>query len=320
MPAWMPPDLVLLDTRCPLPLDRPFTRHQAIQAGVSRWQLARLVERGLVRQLLHGVFAAAQVSDCLELRAAALSMIVSDACIVTDRTAAWLHGVDILPRSSLVAMPPLQVYNRAGSRLRRAGVSSGTRQLTDSDVMVVNGVLVTTKLRTALDLGRSLWRFDALAALDGFLAAGVEHEELLSQVERFKGDRGVVQLRTLAPLADGRSESPAESALRLHWIEAALPAPDLQIWVHDDFGRERFRVDIGLEVITYGAEFDGEEFHGPERQAYDEDRRTWLREERGWTIDVFRKGELYAPGSDPGPRLRAGFEAARRRHGAWSRR
>lgn len=87
MPAWMPPDLLLLDARCPLPLDRPFTRQQAAQAGVSRWQLARLVERGLVRQLLHGVFAATQVSDSLELRAAALSL-VSDACIVTDRTAA----------------------------------------------------------------------------------------------------------------------------------------------------------------------------------------------------------------------------------------
>jgi very-short-patch-repair endonuclease len=184
--------------------------------------------------------------------------------------------------------------------------------------MVVNGVLVTTKLRTALDLGRSLWRFDALAALDAFLASGVEHDELLSHVERFKGDRGVVQLRVLAPLADGRSESPAESALRLHWIEAALPTPQLQIWVYDDHGRQRFRVDLGLEEITYGAEFDGEEFHGPDRQAYDESRRAWLREERGWVIEVFRKEDVYAPGADPGPRLRAGLEAARRRHGAWS--
>lgn len=320
MPAWLSSDLILLDDRCPLPLDRPFTRQQAIQEGVSRWQLTRLVEKGLIRQLLHGVFAAVQVQDCLELRAEALSLVVSDACVVTDRTAAWLHGVDILPRSSVVELPPLQVFNRAGSRLRRVGVSSGTRQLIDSDVMVINGVLVTTKLRTALDLGRSLWRFDALAALDGFLAAGVDHDELLGQVERFRGDRGVVQLRVLAPLADARSESPPESALRLHWIEGGLPKPQLQIWVYDDFGRQRFRIDLGLEEITYGAEYDGEEFHGPDDEEYDEGRRTWLHDERGWLIDVFKKDDVYAPGADLGPRLRAGFEDARRRHGAWSRR
>lgn len=317
MSQWLPPDLVLLDERCPLPLDRPFTLKQAHAAGISRWQLGRLVERNLLRQLVRGVYAAVQLPDTLDVRAEALSLVVADSAVVVDRTAAWLHGVDILPRSATLAMPPLEVFSRSGSRLRRDHVASGTRQLADQDVMVVNGVLVTTKLRTALDLGRRLWRYDALAALDGFLAAGVRHDQLLAQVDRFKGDRGVVQLRALAPLADGRAESPPESALRLHWVEAGLPLPELQIWVVDEDGVRRYRIDLGLERIRYGVEFDGELFHGAEHQAHDTGRREWLGD-RGWLIDVFRKEDVYAPGADPGARMRAGFEAARGRVGAWS--
>ena len=44
-------------------------------------------------------------------------------------------------------------------------------------------------------------------------------------VERFRGERWVTTLRTIAPLADGRAESPPESILRLYWIDAGLPWP-----------------------------------------------------------------------------------------------
>ena len=47
-----------------------------------------------------------------------------------------------------------------------------------------------------------------------------------AEIGRFRGFRGVVQLRCLAPLGDGRAESPGESALRLHWYDAGLPTPE----------------------------------------------------------------------------------------------
>ncbi len=315
-PSWLPADLVLLDDRCPLPLDRPFTRAQAAALGVPRSVLDTLVRRALIRQVVHGVYVAAQVVDSIELRADALSLVVPETAVITDRTAAWLHGVDALPRSAVHEMPPIQMFGRAGSRLRRPGVASGIRQLLDSDVSVVNGLLVTTPLRTALDLGRHLRRFDALAALDGLLRAGVDHDELLANVERFKGDRGVVQLRWLAPLADARAESAAESVLRLHWLDAGLPPPDLQIWVADEWGDPTYRIDLGLEELRYGAEYDGRAFHGPEQTAHDQRRRDWLSRRR-WLIEVFGQPDVFATGADPATRLRRGFEAARRRVGAW---
>ena len=312
--SWLPRDLPFLDERCPLPLTGPFTATRALELGVSRSRLATLTQRGLVRPVLRGVYAAAQVVDSIEFRAEALSLVVPESAIVTDRTAAWLHMVDILARSAVHQMPPIEIYSRTGSRLRRPGVSSGERRMRDEDVTVVNGVLVTTKLRTALDLGRRLNRFHALAALDGLLRTGVDRADLIAGVERFRGERGVVQLRHLAPLADPRAESPPESVLRLHWLEASgMPPPEPQVWVRDD-GYPRFRVDVGNENLRYGAEYDGRAFH--EDEEADFDRREWLDHSAGWTIDVFTDADIY-PRGDPTTRLQHGAYLARRRSGLW---
>ncbi|WP_432478508.1 type IV toxin-antitoxin system AbiEi family antitoxin domain-containing protein [Nocardioides sp. GXQ0305] len=311
---WLPADLPFLDERCPLPLTRPFSTSEAMALGVSRTRLATLTRRGLIRPVLRGVHVAAQVVDSIECRAEALSLVVPPSAIVTDRTAAWLHMVDVLAPSAVHQMPPVDIFSRAESRLRRPSVTSGERRMLDQDVTVVNGVRVTTKLRTAFDLGRRLNRYHALAALDGLLRAGVQHQELLAGVERFRGERGVVQLRHLAPLADPRAESPPESVLRLHWLEASgMPSPEPQVWVHDgDYAR--FRVDVGNEELRYGAEYDGRAFH--EDDAADAERRAWLDLVGGWVIDTFVDVDIY-PRGDPTTRLQHGAYLARRRSGLW---
>ena len=317
-PSWLPPDLTLLDERCPLPLDAPFTAQQAAELGVSRWFIRLLLDRALIRPVLRGTYVAAQVVDTVDLRAAALRLVVPESAVVTDRTAAWLHGVDILPRSAVHEPPPLCVFGRTGSRLRRPEVASGIRTLAQDDITSVLGVRVTTPLRTALDLGRSLWRFDALAALDGFLRIGVPHELILLSVERFRGERGVVQLRWLAPLADGRSESPGESALRLHWYDAGLPRPELQWWVHDDNGVALYRLDIALPDIRFAAEYDGQRFHvGNDQREHDRVRRSWLDGKRRWVVEAFEQEHVYSRHADPTPRLQNGARLARTRSGLW---
>lgn len=273
--------------------------------------MSDLVERGLVRRMLHGVSVASQVPDSLGLRAAALKLVVPEHAVVVDRTACWLHGVDALPRSAIHEMPPLEVFSRSESRMRRGGVASGIRELGRRDTEEVDGLLVTTALRTACDVGRRLWRYDAIGALDGLLRVGVDQEELLEQIDRFKGYRGVRQLRELAPLADPRSESPPEAALRLHWIEADLPPPEPQIWVLGDDGARRYRIDIGHRETRYGAEYFGEEFHGEAVRDRDAERLDWLQAHRSWTMDVFDKGAVYGRSPDPFVTLREGFARAR---------
>ena len=52
-----------------------------------------------------------------------------------------------------------------------------------------------------------------------------EKADLVQGAARFRGMRWVTVLRELAPLADGRAESPGESVLRLRWIDLNLPTP-----------------------------------------------------------------------------------------------
>ena len=194
--------------------------------------------------------------------------------VITDRTAAWLHGVSLLPRSARETPPPVEVFYVTDTRARRPGVRSGRRGMLPTDIVEIGGVRVTSPVRTACDLARLLWRFDALAAVDGYLRLGVDHEQLLEQIPRFKGYRGVVQMRAILPLGDGRSESPGESALRLHWYDAGLPSPTLQHWVVDDDGLDRFRLDLALPEAYFAAEYDGIDFHtSPHQRQHDAVRR-----------------------------------------------
>lgn len=308
-----------------LPTDRPFTSGQARQVGVDGNVLARLVRQGLLRRVVRGVYVDAAVPDSIEERARALALAVPEAAVITDATAAWLFGVDVLPASSYFGpvLPPVQCFRLPDhTRIRRTRVQSGRRMLEESDLLSIGDVVVTTPLRTACDLGRSLRRERALGAMDALLHLGdFTADELGAQVERFRGRRGVVQLRQLVPLADGRAESVRESELRLLWIDAGLPKPDLQIPVLQLPGHEPFRLDLGDARVKYAAEYDGEEWHStPEQIARDAWRRRLIRAD-GWTIDVFRDADLHAWSGMA--RLRDGYRRAVERSqrcagGGWS--
>ena len=310
----------LLGSSFPLPLDRPFTWNQALATGLSERDLAVLSRTGLLRHPLRGVYVAAQASDNMTQRVRAVSLVLPEGSVVTDRTAAYLHGVEILPRTSLTTPPAISVFRPEGTRLRREGVDSGSRMLLRRDVCDIGGLMVTTPLRTACDLGRLLWRYDALAAIDLFLRCGVPKEALLAEADssRFRGFRWIRQLRTLAPLGDARSESPGESALRLHWIDAGLPDPEPQWWVENDLGVPIFRLDLTAPELRYAAEYDGAEFHDDEQRAHDGARRNWMRDQRGWVIDVFRKESVYAMRPDPRDLLLQGVINARTNLSRWT--
>ncbi|GAB3924945.1 hypothetical protein GCM10011575_04570 [Microlunatus endophyticus] len=279
-----------------LPNDRPFTSRQARQVGVDSNVLARLVRQGQLRRVLHGVYVDTSLPETILVRAEALALAVPESAVVTDTTAAWLYGVDLLPRGSHHDPTPQVHYFRPPdqTRVRRPGVQGGRRSFEEADLRRLGRMVATTPLRTACDLGRSLPRERALGALDALLHLGeFTAAELAGQLDRFTGRRGVVQLRDLVPLADGRAESVRESELRLLWIDAGLPKPELQIPVAALPGREPFRLDLGDSQVKYAAEFDGEDWHSsPGQVARDEWRRDLIRRD-GWTIDVFRGEDLH---------------------------
>ena len=80
-----------------LPLDRPFTRAMARASGVERSALERMLREGTVRRMVRGAYVAATAPDTPELRATAVALVVRREAIAVDRTAAWVHGVDVAP-------------------------------------------------------------------------------------------------------------------------------------------------------------------------------------------------------------------------------
>jgi hypothetical protein len=101
----------------------------------------------------------------------------------------------------------------------------------------------------------------------------------------------------------------------LCWHDAGVPRPELQIPVLDG-GREVFYIDIGLEELLFGAEYDGEEFHSSdEDEEHDGSRRGWLARRRGWAIEVFRKEGVYGR-SNPEAVIWAAYVRARTTLGA----
>lgn len=311
------PDPVDLLRRTGLNLDAPFSARTARAHGLSNGRLGRLVDSGLLVRPVRGVYHAAHLADSLELRVACLREVVPRDAVVTDRTAGWLHGADmVLAPGDHLVIPEVQMFQAPGHRLRNAITNSGERGLLPRDVIDLGGLRVTTPLRTACDLGRLLQRDAAFAALDAMLRLGAFNaDRLLGEVERFRGYRGVRQLRAFAPLADPGSESFGESALRLRWYDAGgLPRPETQVVVVNE-GGFLARLDLGVRELRYGAEYDGADFHGPDRREHDRRRRERLIE-AGWMIDVFRREDVFGRSQRADLILRHSIRLARLRAGS----
>ncbi|MBM7519615.1 type IV toxin-antitoxin system AbiEi family antitoxin domain-containing protein [Nocardioides nitrophenolicus] len=304
----------------PLPLDQPFTTTTARrEAGLSPRQLAWLVDQGFLRRLVRGVYVANQVPDSLELRCAALRLVVPRDAVVCDRHAGWLHGADmVLEPNEHVHLAPVCVFlPTPGRRLRIGLAASGERSFVRGDVIELNGLRVTSPLRTTWDLGRQRYVEASLAAMDQMLRLGLfSPAELAAGVPRFKGMRWVTTLRTMVAYVDGRAESPPESILRLRWIEAHLPPPIPQLEVYDVEGTFLARLDLGATDLPFAAEYDGDEWHSsPDQLRHDRERRALVEAETGFSIAVVRKENLFGPRADVEAVLRRGVAEARRRCG-----
>jgi very-short-patch-repair endonuclease len=82
--------------------------------------------------------------------------------------------------------------------------------------------------------------------------------------------------------------------LRLLLHDAGYPETEPQVRVDRGPGLEPYRLDLGIEKLRVGFDYDGAEFHGPEQEAYDAERRAYIRGQ-GWTLIVVRRGDLERP-------------------------
>lgn len=194
---------------------------------------------------------------------------------VTGWAALRLHGggyFDGRASDGIVELPvPLVVP--PGTRVRGCpGTEVHRERLEQMEVTARQGIACTTPLRAAFDGARRASGVrSAVAVLDMALAPGLIGLTAMREYVATKtGWPGVRQVARALELADARSRSPRETALRLIWrLDAGLPAPRCNWPVADADGRFIGSPDLLSEELAVVGEFDGAEHRSKRRQRDD---------------------------------------------------
>lgn len=268
---------------------------------MSRTQLDVQVKNGGLVRVWRGIYAAQQ-PDLLG-RLAALDILIGQPAVACLGTAAALYGFDTENTSAVHVLDP-------GVRMRPS-VGLMVHQRTGALLQKVSGRLATAPAWTAVEVARQLSRPRALATLDAALhSMQCSRNEIEVAVDEQRGRRGIVAVRELLPLADGRAESPMESEARLVMIDYGLPRPELQYPIYGANG-EVWRVDFAWPEARVVAEYESFEWHSRPTDIIRDKSRWGGIQEVGWTIvpivatDVRRQPAKFAE------RLRSHLDRAR---------
>jgi len=165
------------------------------------------------------------------------------------------------------------------------GLIARAERVADDEITRRSGLPVTTRVRTAFDLGRHLDRPEALARLDALMwNQKFSPDAVLALAERYPRARNVRQLRELLPLVDGGAESPRESTTRLWLQDAGFPRPETQIPVLARSTQPVAYLDMGWRDFMVAVEYDGDH-HRKDRKQYVKDiARLRMLAALGWTV------------------------------------
>ncbi len=199
--------------------------------------------------------------------------------VIAGVAASALHGAQWVDDDIPIEL--IWKYSRSPT-----GLLVRNETLAGDEITRVAGMSVTTRARTAFDMGRYLPRGEAIARLDALMHSQIfSIEDVLLLAKRYRGARGLKALRAALPLVDGGSASPQETWLRLLYIDAGLPRPTTQIPIVEGRGRLVRMADMGWEDFMVVSEYDGEH-HQTRRGQYVKDIKS-LRKARalGWIVD-----------------------------------
>jgi hypothetical protein len=240
---------------------RLFTRREMLTHGYDDGEIRGRRRRGELLSLRRGAYATAlperpEDRHAVQVRAT-VRQVAPDAA-VSHLSAAVLHGFPVW--GDPLRRVQMTRNRRSGARLT-GDLHVHAAPLEPWELVVVDGVTVTSVARTLVDVGRQVGFEQAVVVADSALwRKAVTREELDLALAAARGRPGIPAARRALGFARWGSESVGESRSRVAMMLAGIPAPVLQ-WavptasglVHADFGWPRFR--------TFG-EFDGREKYG----------------------------------------------------------
>lgn len=141
---------------------------------------------------------------------------------------------------------------------REAQVRPHRGLLLPHDVVVRNGLAVTSAVRAALEYTTVADTEHSLVEIDHLLHRGaVTLPELWGRYATMAHWPRTLATALILRLADGRSESVGETRIRYLCWAMGLPAPEVNYPIVDEWGREVARVDLAWPELGLFLEFDG---------------------------------------------------------------
>ena len=265
----------------PTPLDTnlPFTRADAVRAGLGR-QL-----RGLgFRQLLYGIYisSSVEVTPVIEARAALLGY--GESAWASHATAARVFELPI----PTMAGHHVTVSERKQRHSRTDVVCHLARK---EPTVTVGGVRLSSPERLFVELAQSLGLVDLVVVGDHMLR---NHQLTLSELKEHcakASGPGAAQARAAVAFVRDGVDSPMETRLRMLIVLAGLPEPRINLVVELPGGRRRY--DLSWPDAKLVVEYDGR--HHIERQEQweaDLARRQTI-EDDAWRMLVFTSKDIY---------------------------
>ena len=236
--------------------DGVLSRRDVLGSGLDQPVIASHVRAGLWTPLLRGTYLVEPGHDPLRSWARS-AVLVAPGGVLVGATAARLHGIEGVPRSGRLEIVTGRLVRAEPGRLRASRRTMAREQVVDLD-----GLPVTSVVRTLADLVPRLDRPDGLAVLDSALHRGlVGLDGLIPAAALATGRRGApaagqrgaghgrAGLAGLWAWADRRAESPLESRVRLCCLDAGLVPRALQEEIRDSRGHLLARADMTFDRL-----------------------------------------------------------------------
>jgi hypothetical protein len=273
----------------------PFTLKSAKASGVPPNRLRRADVAHVSRELYR------PTAWSFELGAAARALsVASPGAWISHVTAArirnqllppWLADSTELHLSKPHSLP----------EVRRRGVIGHSVLAFEDEVEFVEGIRVSSRSRTWLDMARRLSESELVCMGDQLIRvprAQFEDrsqpfdtvEGLRSLIARHPNFQGVVRARAALERMRVGADSAPESLLRLAMEDAGLPEPQLQVPLRENMTSGP-TADLGYRHRRLAIQYDGGH-HLLEPQIHSDRRRDKAFEAAGWTVVVFGKKDL----------------------------
>lgn len=227
------------------------TRKQLLELGLSAPAVQHRLARGRLHRITPGVYAVGRPRVGKHGRWMAAVLASGAGAALSYGSAAALWGIERERGDDVEISVPV------ASMRRRPGVSIYRRpNLRPSDIVVKDGIPVTSVVRTFIDVATQLDRADVERAVNEADRRGlIDPEALLDALDSHPGRRGVGSLRRiLGRDAFFLTDSELERRFLRLVAQMALPPPLTQQWVNG-FRVDFFWPDLGLVVETDGLRY-----------------------------------------------------------------